>query len=335
MDKLSSEYSNHRGKVSFKWSSYLNIYERSFDEYRNKPVAILEIGVQNGGSLEILAKHFPSAKLIVGCDTNPACGNLNFNDPRIHLVVGDATQAEVAQQFRSLSPKFDIIIDDGSHRSLDIIRSFVHTFPLLASGGLYVVEDLHASYWLEYEGGLYHPYSAMTFLKRLADVLNHEHWGVPWAPSEPIKGIASQCGVSLEDQVLSSLHSVEFVNSMCLIRKRGPGPNSLGHTVIAGSLEDVTVGHSKINNTTNSMGQEFVQDQNPWTNMPSPPDEMVAGLLANVSNLQRTVHAYEFEIAAIIHAYKFEIAAIKNSKSWRVTVPFRWLARQYRRLVRV
>ena len=69
-------YSTHSGKVSDKWSTYLDEYERIFSEYRDKPVRLLEIGVQNGGSLEIWRQYFPNAELILGCViyTRPAAG---------------------------------------------------------------------------------------------------------------------------------------------------------------------------------------------------------------------------------------------------------------------
>lgn len=148
-------YIAHTGKVSDKWSIYLGAYDRIFSEYRNKPVRILEIGVQNGGSLEIWRRYFPHAELILGCDINAACGGLTFDDERIDVIVGDANTDEVESRIAARSEKFDIIIDDGSHKSSDIIRSFSRYFPRLSEGGIYIAEDLHCSYWNEYEGGLY------------------------------------------------------------------------------------------------------------------------------------------------------------------------------------
>jgi len=41
------------GKVSDKWDSYLPIYDRLFGPRKDDAIGLLEIGVQNGGSLEI------------------------------------------------------------------------------------------------------------------------------------------------------------------------------------------------------------------------------------------------------------------------------------------
>ncbi|MEI8210365.1 MAG: hypothetical protein WCG16_14235, partial [Methylococcales bacterium] len=59
---LSRIFANHKGKVSDKWSIYLYEYSRLFETYRNRPVRLLEIGVQNGGSLEIWGQYFVNAK---------------------------------------------------------------------------------------------------------------------------------------------------------------------------------------------------------------------------------------------------------------------------------
>src|SRR6266699_1938080 len=83
-------YDDHKGKVSDKWSSYLEAYDDIFSPYRAQQVRLLEIGVQNGGSLEIWSKYFPKAALILGCDINEACRTLRFDDSRIQLVIGDA-----------------------------------------------------------------------------------------------------------------------------------------------------------------------------------------------------------------------------------------------------
>jgi len=178
INTLRNLYEQHEGKVSDKWALYLSEYDALFQSYRDKELAILEIGIQNGGSLEIYAKYFPTARRIVGCDIDQACRTLTFEDPRIAVVVGDANSAEAEQEILSLAPEYDLIIDDGSHRSGDIVRSYSRYFRHLKPGGHYIVEDLHCSYWSEFEGGLFYPYSSMSFFKRLSDVLSHEHWGV-------------------------------------------------------------------------------------------------------------------------------------------------------------
>ncbi|MBS0344776.1 MAG: class I SAM-dependent methyltransferase, partial [Proteobacteria bacterium] len=154
---LAECYSEHRGKVSDKWSSYLEIYQRAFEPYRQMPVRLLEIGIQNGGSLEIWAKYFSNATAIVGCDINPACSQLRYTDERIHVVVDDANTEGAELSIAAYSPCFDIIIDDVSHRSSDIVLSFDRYFPRLELGGVFIAEDLHCSYWREFEGGLIDP----------------------------------------------------------------------------------------------------------------------------------------------------------------------------------
>ena len=49
---LRDTYLSHDGKGSDKWSSYLDAYEDLLSDSRDSIESILEIGVQNGGSLE-------------------------------------------------------------------------------------------------------------------------------------------------------------------------------------------------------------------------------------------------------------------------------------------
>ena len=98
----------------------------------------MEIGVQNGGSLEIWAKYFAQADLVLGCDINEACGNLEFEDSRISVVVGDVNHDETQARISAASSEFDFIIDDGSHTSGAIIRTFASVFDLVAVGGCYI-----------------------------------------------------------------------------------------------------------------------------------------------------------------------------------------------------
>ncbi|WP_163266347.1 glycosyltransferase [Chelativorans alearense] len=262
MKTLRELYAEHNGKVSDKWTIYLETYEQLLSRFRNRPVRLLEIGVQNGGSLEIWRKYFPKAKVIVGCDINPDCRKLTFGSKKIALIVGDANSDEVEHEILAQSPQFDIIIDDGSHKSSDIVRSFALYFGHLAEGGIYIAEDLHCSYWQEFEGGLYDPYSSMSFFKRLLDILNHEHWGTPHERVDALAAFANRYSTTFDETLLASIHSVEFVNSVCVLTKCAPIRNGLGKRKIAGGKAVVYGGIIPLDG---SKSRPSDQTQNIWS----------------------------------------------------------------------
>lgn len=229
----------HQGKVSDKWSSYLEEYQRLFCEYQNRPVSLLEIGIQNGGSLEIWGKYFAKARTITGCDINDRCGALKFEDPRIAVVVGDANSDAVQEKILERSADFDLIIDDGSHTSGDIVKSFARYFPRLNAGGIFLAEDLHCSYWWDFEGGLFDPLSSIAFFKDLADIVNHEHWGIAEKRTDLLEPFRAAYGVDFVESELAQIRSVEFFNSICVVRKNEPGAGGLGARRLAGTSAEV------------------------------------------------------------------------------------------------
>jgi len=248
--KLNQLYAEHTGKVSDKWSLYLTEYDRLFDDYRDKPIRLLEIGIQNGGSLEIWSKYFSNASALIGCDINPDCVHLSFDDSRIGVIVGDANAPEVREQVFQRSPQFDIIIDDGSHLSSDIIKSFALYFPLVVEGGVFIAEDLHCSYVEQFEGGLYNPYSSLAFFKRLGDIVNYEHWRNNKPRKILVKEFTTHFGVDFDDYDLARIHSIEFINSLCVIKKLPPEKNVIGKRIIAGLEERVSNWLHKLNATS-------------------------------------------------------------------------------------
>lgn len=235
---VSSLYAAHKGYVSDKWASYLPVYDRWFAAYQNQPVNLLEVGVQNGGSLQIWGKYFAQAKRIVGCDINPDCAKLSYDDAHISLVLGDVKTASVREQILAKSNVYDIIIDDGSHKNADIIKTFQYFYPRLAPGGIYVVEDLHCSYWAKWHGGLWRADSAMEFFKNLTDVVNLESWGVKLLPKQFVSRFKTKSHARFKPADYADIESVTFYNSMCLIVK-GHDPNTIGGRVVAG--EEVLV----------------------------------------------------------------------------------------------
>lgn len=296
---LEQLYAEHRGKVSDKWSLYLTEYDRLFLPYRNRPVRILEIGIQNGGSLEIWSKFFPQATRIIGCDIDTACARLTYDDPRISIVVGDATADETFRQILDISPEFDLVIDDGSHGSGDIVRAFAKYFPRLSEGGLLVAEDLHCSYWSQFQGGLFYPYSSVAFFKRLSDVVNHEHWGNGQPRSALLRGFGATYGAKFDDELLGSVHSVEFANSICTVRKMNPAANTIGHRVIAGEEELVAAGHKPLRG---SACPRLDQAHNEWAVRPMFPEEELPMRLQQILDLGRALAERDQQIAHLTQA---------------------------------
>ncbi len=268
---LRSCYREHRGKTSDKWSNYLAEYDRLLAPLRRHPVRLLEIGIQNGGSLEIWKEYFPQAEKLVGCDIDPECARLHYDDPRIAVVIGHADTEESEKKITAHAPEFDCIIDDGSHISGEIIGAFYRYFRYLRQGGVYIVEDLHCSYWQEFEGGLFHPFSAIAFFKRLIDVVNHDFWGTGKTADALLENFSRFRGTDCRPLPMD-ISSVEFINSICVIRK---GENCLGPRVIAGETDAVVSGHLTLRGTDCEVPD---QTDNLWAAAFPQEEEMTAAL---------------------------------------------------------
>jgi SAM-dependent methyltransferase len=267
-------------KSSDKWALYLDIYDHLFAAFRERPISILEIGIQNGGFTEVLAAYFTNAVKIVGCDIDEKCGSLVFSDPRISVVIGDAADAGTASRIKEISDSFDIVIDDGSHRSKDIVAAFCHYFPLLREGGVFIAEDLHCSYWHEYEGGLAHQFSSMSFFKLLGDIVNYEHWGLSYPRMRLLTDMFQHHGYEIGDDALQTVFSVSFYNSMSIVRKKAAPAVLLGERVISGS--EFAVADNAAHNHSYSMRND--QQGNPFSDLDLITNKHVFGLFVALLN---------------------------------------------------
>jgi len=306
------------------------------------PCACLKSGFRTGASLEIWAAYFPKAEKIVGCDINPACANLTYDDPRIAVVVGDANSDDAQERILSHSSSFDLVIDDGSHTSGDIVRSFSRYFPKVTSGGTYIAEDLHCSYWESHEGGLYHPHSSIAFFKSLVDVLNREHWGVDLSASQFLAGFQHTASASLSEEMLGQIHSIEFFNSGCSVGKSTNVNDGLGPRFIAGNTEDVMPGHLRLN------GERLAspdQSANAWAVMSASPAEQYRDLRQSLADKEAALSQIERELASLrgerknlrsalaetdaavanltvaLRERDHEIAAIRQTLLWKLAHP--------------
>ena len=173
---LRTIFAEHDGHHSDKWMQYLTIYDREVGALvaQQRPLRLLEICVQNGGSLQVWQKFLPEGSIVRGIDIDPKCGELKF-DKGIKVSIADSGDPNAL--LRALGDEtFDIIVDDGSHLQTDILNALSTLFDRLTPGGVYLIEDLHCSYWASHEGGLRKKGAAIERLKDYVDALHVDYF---------------------------------------------------------------------------------------------------------------------------------------------------------------
>lgn len=130
-----------------KYESFLS--NHGLDSIRS----ILEIGTFEGESTKILAKAFPSAKILT---VDSQIREINFADfPNVTVVEADQSDAGVLIPLlhREFSDKIDLVIDDASHIGAMSKKTFDIVFPMLNSKGAYFIEDWGTGYWDSWTDG--------------------------------------------------------------------------------------------------------------------------------------------------------------------------------------
>jgi cephalosporin hydroxylase len=126
--------------------SYIDMYEKLFTPFRDKEVSFLEIGIAYGESLEMWNKFFHKAKIFgadistIGIFSDEIKPGGYEHDKRFTIWIDDSTQLEFSDTIGD--NKFDIIIDDGSHRMSDQVSTFKLLRQRMNPGGIYVIEDV-------------------------------------------------------------------------------------------------------------------------------------------------------------------------------------------------
>jgi glycosyltransferase involved in cell wall biosynthesis len=195
-------------------------YSRLFGDYRDRPIALLELGSDGASSLCHWAARFPNAATIIGCVGESGTTIEQLDDPRLLLIVGDPDDEDVRRQVLSHQASFDVIVDAGRYRVRNVVPTFSSYFPHLRAGGLYLLEDLRSSPWLAYGGGMFNPFSSAGLFRRLADTLSIAGCGLASPRTDALAALASYYGVSLTEELLATIHSVEFLSSACAVRRR-------------------------------------------------------------------------------------------------------------------
>ncbi len=147
---LADKYGSDKGSTKHR---YTELYNMLFQPFRRRAITLLEMGLQIGGpehgkdatrettdapSVRIWLEFFEKAQ-IIGLDVSDFSW---FKEDRFRFVQCDMGERENIRRAAQDMDRLDIIIDDASHASHHQQYAFLELFPKLASGGLYVIEDL-------------------------------------------------------------------------------------------------------------------------------------------------------------------------------------------------
>jgi hypothetical protein len=206
--------------ISSAFHNYTRVYSQFFSDLKEAPIKFLEIGIHQGAAVKLWENYFTKASLYF-IEEKPD-GIKYFSERSKYYYIDQSDSLALRNFLKGLRENFDVIIDDGGHRMHQQIMSFKTLFPYLKKGGLYVIEDLHTSYWKSF-GGKGSPEkpiagvgTTVDYLKALVDDLN-------------FVGARSQCADHLKapsnlkkefNYFQENIDAIHFYGSLCIIIKK-------------------------------------------------------------------------------------------------------------------
>lgn len=160
-------------RLIHKWVHYFDIYHRHFERFRGKKIVVVEFGVSQGGSLQMWRHYFGRRARIYGVDVDPQCASLGGR--RTKIFIGDQEDREFLRSIVAEVGPIDVLIEDGGHTMGQQIATFEEVYPHLTEDGVFLIEDLHTSYWTNYGGGHRREGTFIEYAKGLVDQLNAWH----------------------------------------------------------------------------------------------------------------------------------------------------------------
>lgn len=203
---MTALFFDHEGYLIHKWTHYLAAYDQEFGPFRlgvlqpdgsRRPVRMLEIGVSNGGSLQLWRSYFGPEASIWGIDIDERCAALEGD---FTIRIGSQADPGFLRSLIEEMGGVDIVLDDGSHVAQDQEATFRTLFPLLINGGLYVVEDLHTSYWPNYGGGYGRAGTFIETAKALVDDMHASYHDR--GDSQGVSGASTITRITIYDSII-------------------------------------------------------------------------------------------------------------------------------------
>jgi SAM-dependent methyltransferase len=203
MNDLSKWFFEEQHRHIMKCSHYFEAYDRHFKKYRNKKVTILEIGVCDGGSLQMWKHYFGPEAKIYGVDIDPRCKD--FEEDQIKIFIGDQSDRIFLNHIKNEIGTVDILIDDGGHEMNQQIATFQELYDSVSDQGVFLCEDLHSSYWENWKGEYKSNNTFIEYSKNMIDALNAYH---------------SEYARLVPDKYTETLKSISYYDGMVFFEKK-------------------------------------------------------------------------------------------------------------------
>ena len=151
LTKLANRHKTDKGTEYWYAHGFTEFYEPYFRKYENP--TILDIGTAEGASARMLNDYYDGECTIYTIDVDENCEGRIGDYDNIHFHRVDTRNLDSIQQFLDSIPdvKFDIIIEDAAHDFESQMKSLAVFSRRLKKDGVYVLEDIHTSYYAETE----------------------------------------------------------------------------------------------------------------------------------------------------------------------------------------
>lgn len=127
--------------------SYLHLYDVILAPRRKTAEIVLEIGVRDGGSIDLWQKYFTRAAVHGVEISTQVPAILQSANSRVCLHMG--ADAYSNNFVNTLPPVLDVVLDDGPHTIASMVACINLYAPRLAPEGVLIIEDVQSPEWFD------------------------------------------------------------------------------------------------------------------------------------------------------------------------------------------
>jgi len=125
--------------------SYIDVYQTVLEPISTSATRVLEVGIQQGGSIKLWADFFQNAE-IYGVDITLEKLEIDLSSPRIRCLTANAYDIDFVKSLGYGT--FDFVIDDGPHTKESMMFFAREYIKLLKPSGVLIIEDIQSEDWI-------------------------------------------------------------------------------------------------------------------------------------------------------------------------------------------